>query len=144
MEFVHLNSVTGRSLVYTDQKIVDFLYLNLVEYGDSEEAIQKCLDYVFNPNRGGFVLLGIEQDDIVGVVIMNETGMSGYIPENILVYIAVKTILVGKGIGKQLMEKAISLTKGSIALHVEKDNTARFLYERMGFKNQYLEMRLTK
>ena len=144
MEFVHLNSVTGRSLVYTDQKIVDFLYLNLVEYGDSEEAIQKCLDYVFNPNRGGFVLLGIEQDDIVGVVIMNETGMSGYIPENILVYIAVKTILVGKGIGKQLMEKAISLTKGSIALHVEKDNTARFLYERMGFKNPYLEMRLTK
>ena len=144
MEFVHLNSVTGRSLVYTDQKIVDFLYLNLVEYGDSEEAIQKCLDYVFNPNRGGFVLLGIEQDDIVGVVIMNETGMSGYIPENILVYIAVKTILVGKVIGKQLMEKAISLTKGSIALHVEKDNTARFLYERMGFKNPYLEMRLTK
>lgn len=144
MEFIELNSKTGRSLVYTDQRIVDFLYLNLVEYGDSEEAIQNCLDYVFNPNRGGFILLGIEDKEIVGVVVMNETGMSGYIPENILVYIAVKTLLVGKGIGKQLMEKAISLTKGSIALHVEKDNTARFLYERMGFKNPYLEMRLTK
>ncbi len=30
---------------------------------------------------------------------------------------------------------------GDIALHVEPDNPARFLYEKYGFTNKYLEMR---
>lgn len=70
--------------------------------------------------------------------------MSGYIPENILVYIATNKHLRGKGIGKSLMTKAIDLCKGDIALHVEKDNPAKFLYEKLGFTNPYLEMRLKK
>jgi ribosomal protein S18 acetylase RimI-like enzyme len=41
------------------------------------------------------------------------------------------------------MNKAIELTEGDIALHVEKDNPARFLYEKVGFTNPYLEMRLS-
>ena len=70
--------------------------------------------------------------------------MSGYIPENILVYIAVNKNQRGKGVGKQIMQKAIANTDGDIALHVEKDNPAKFLYEKMGFTNPYLEMRLKK
>jgi len=42
------------------------------------------------------------------------------------------------------MQKAIELTKGSIALHVEPDNPARFLYEKVGFSTKYIEMRLKK
>jgi len=42
------------------------------------------------------------------------------------------------------MQKAIELSKGSIALHVEPDNPAKFLYENLGFENRYLEMRLKK
>jgi ribosomal protein S18 acetylase RimI-like enzyme len=70
--------------------------------------------------------------------------MKGYIPENVLVYIAVHRDLRGKGIGKKLMEKAIQLAQGNIALHVEHNNPARFLYEKMGFENPYLEMRFYK
>ena len=39
------------------------------------------------------------------------------------------------------MEKALENASGDVALHVEKDNPARFLYEKLGFKNPYLEMR---
>ena len=67
--------------------------------------------------------------------------MKGYIPENILIYIAVSGKARGKGIGKKLMEKAIEITEGDIALHVEKDNPAHFLIEKVGFTNPYLEMR---
>lgn len=70
--------------------------------------------------------------------------MSGYIPDNILVYIAVHEKTRGKGVGKALMEKAITLAEGDIALHVEPDNPAKRLYERLGFSNKYLEMRLKK
>jgi ribosomal protein S18 acetylase RimI-like enzyme len=70
--------------------------------------------------------------------------MAGYIPENILVYIAVNKEYRGHGIGKKLMEQTIAHTKGSVALHVEPDNPAKFLYEKYGFTNKYLEMRLQK
>jgi len=70
--------------------------------------------------------------------------MSDYIPKNILVYIAVDKTQRGKGYGKDLLNKVIDLTDGDIALHVEKDNPARFLYEKVGFTNPYLEMRLKK
>ena len=42
------------------------------------------------------------------------------------------------------MQKAIELTEGDIALHVDRDNPAIKLYERLGFTNPYLEMRLKK
>jgi ribosomal-protein-alanine N-acetyltransferase len=43
--------------------------------------------------------------------------------------------------GKKLMQSTIDNSEGDIALHVEKDNPAKFLYEKMGFTNPYLEMR---
>ena len=42
------------------------------------------------------------------------------------------------------MSKVIEFSKGDIALHVEKDNPAKYLYEKLGFTNKYLEMRLKK
>ena len=70
--------------------------------------------------------------------------MKDFIPENILVYIAVDNSQRGKGFGKKLMQKAIDTAEGNIALHVEPDNPAKGLYESLGFTNKYLEMRLTK
>ena len=137
-----MNSISGRDGFYNDDKIVHFLYTHLDKYGDEKEDIQKCLNYVHN--KGGFVLLEIQQEEIVGAVVINETGMEDYIPENILVYIAVHQNQRGKGLGKILMKNAIKHCKGNIALHVEKDNPAIFLYEKLGFENKYLEMRLTR
>jgi len=91
---------------------------------------------------GGFIEVAFMNDAIAGVVIINETGMQDYIPENILVYIATDASMRGKGIGTQLMKRAIEQAKGDIALHVEPDNPAKKLYESLGFTNKYLEMRL--
>lgn len=127
--------------------IVNFLFKNLDEYGDSKQAISACLDFAImdsNPSLGGFVLIKKDKDRIQGAVIVNKTGMSKYIPENILVYIAVAKSARGKGIGKKLMQKAIELAEGDLALHVEPDNPAKFLYEKIGFTNKYLEMRYKK
>jgi len=81
---------------------------------------------------------------IKGVVVINHTGMGGYIPENILVYIAIHKNHRGEGLGKKIMSKAIEYAKGDIALHVEADNPAKHLYTKLGFTNPYLEMRLKK
>ncbi len=47
----------------------------------------------------------------------------------------------GMGIGKKLMTQALTMTQGGVALHVEPDNPARKLYEKLGFTHKYLEMR---
>ena len=125
---------------------VEFLYKHLEQYGDKKEDIEKAIHYAVKeiPSFGGFVLEGFNNDSLKGIVVVNRTGMSGYIPENILVYIAVDNSERGKGYGKSLMNKAVELAQGDVALHVEKDNPARFLYEKVGFTNPYLEMRLKK
>ncbi|MEX0647923.1 MAG: GNAT family N-acetyltransferase [Balneolaceae bacterium] len=131
---------------FTREQIADFLYNHLDQYGDKKSAILKCIAYAYGdkPGQDGFIQIAHEGDEILGVVIINKTNMEEFIPENILVYIAVHQKTRGQGVGKQLMEKVINATEGNIALHVEPDNPAKFLYEKFGFTNKYLEMRLEK
>lgn len=126
--------------------IVNFLFEHLEQYGDPKADIEKCIQYALKetPSFGGFILVSYEGDQISGTVVINQTGMKDYIPENILVYIATHRDMRGKGIGKALMQQTIELAKGNVALHVEPDNPARFLYEKVGFTSKYVEMRLKK
>jgi ribosomal-protein-alanine N-acetyltransferase len=144
MQIIKITPETGENDIYTNDKIADFLFKHLDQFGDKREAIMKCLHYVFNDSHGGFVVVGVENGDILGAVIINKTGMEDYIPDNILVYIAVDGSMRGKGLGKELMNATIEEANGSIALHVEPDNPAKHLYEKLGFTNKYLEMRLIK
>lgn len=127
-------------------EIVDFLHRHLEEYGDTKKDIRKSIDYSLKeiPSFGGFTMILEDNAEMKGVVVINKTGMGGYIPENVLVYIATHNEYRGEGLGKKLIKKAIEYVKGDIALHVEQNNPARFLYEKIGFTNPYLEMRLKK
>ncbi|MEX0987629.1 MAG: GNAT family N-acetyltransferase [Bacteroidales bacterium] len=127
----------------TKNQIIDFLFKHLEQFGDPWEHIEKAVDYALKEYQsfGGFVLVSYEGADISGVVVVNQTGMQGYIPENILVYIATHNEMRGRGIGKHLMKEAIKQAKGDIALHVEPENPAGFLYEKVGFTSKYKEMR---
>lgn len=127
--------------------IAQFLFTHLEQFGDPVADIKKCMDYALQKNGdtpGGFIVVANDEDKITGAVIVNRTGMKDYIPENILVYIATHGDYRGQGIGKMLMNAAIHEAEGDIALHVEADNPAKKLYEKLGFTNKYLEMRLKK
>lgn len=128
------------------KQIVDFLFTHLEQFGDASADIEKCVNYAMKEYEsfGGFIVVSHEDDLMSGVVIVNQTGMKDYIPENILVYIATHKDLRGKGIGKKLMKETIDIANGNIALHVEPNNPARFLYEKVGFTSKYMEMRLIK
>lgn len=141
-----IKSDNDNPTTFTRDDIADFLFDHLDQYGDEKKSILKCIAYAFGdgPGQGGFILVAHQNEEILGVVIINRTNMSGFIPENILVYIAVHEKTRGQGVGKALMQKIIDETDGDIALHVEPDNPAKFLYEKFGFTNKYLEMRLKK
>lgn len=141
MHFILIDPKTVTNSPYSNMQIASFLEIHLEKYGDKKQDILKAIEYTQNPLKGGFVLLSIENNNIIGAVVINKTGMDGYIPANILVYIAIDKNYRGKGIGKSLMQEVMSKTEGGIALHVEPHNPAKFLYEKLGFTNKYLEMR---
>lgn len=130
------------------KKISGFLFEHLEQYGDEQSDIIKAIDYALGKDHkpGGLIVTAKDQntEELKGVCVVNKTGMSGYIPENILVYIATDKQVRGQGIGKNIMKKVIEAAEGDIALHCESNNPARHLYEKLGFKTKYLEMRLKK
>lgn len=139
-------NITNKPSINEKEALIDFLFNNLQAYGDPKSDIGKAVDYALKETTsfGGFILVSYIENEISGVVVVCQTGMKDFIPENILVYITTHKNMRGKGIGKLLMQKAIDTAQGSIALHVEPDNPARFLYEKLGFSSKYIEMRLKK
>ncbi|MDR0230229.1 MAG: GNAT family N-acetyltransferase [Flavobacteriaceae bacterium] len=141
--------LTKESLVTTEELDVytTFLYKHLEHYGDTKEAIAKAIAYALGQNNkpGGFVLVAhAAEQKIVGIAVLLDTLMEDFIPEHILVYLAVDNAVRGQGLGRQLLDEIKREAKGSIALHVDPDNPAQNLYERQGFQKKYIEMRLTK
>ena len=145
MKFITYDAFNRITPVQID-RVVSFLFTHLEEYGDSKNAIRKAINYAAKERTGlgGYVFTLEDANEIIGAVVINKTGMDEYIPENILVYIATHKEHRGKGIGKKMMKYVIENCSGDIALHVEKDNPAQFLYKKLGFTTPYLEMRLKK
>lgn len=125
-------------------EVIDFLHKYLGKYTDTKEAIEKAIDYALSDekNKGGFLLITLFEKKIVGAAVITKTNMEKFIPENILVYIAVNSDLRGKGIGSKMIKKIKEECKGDIKLHVDFDNPASNLYEKYGFKKKYIDMRL--
>lgn len=126
-------------------KLTTFLFEHLDEYGDPATAIEKAIVYANSTQTpGGYLIEIVDGDQILSAAVVNKTGMAEYIPENIVVYLATHKEKRGQGLGKQLMQQIVDMVEGDIALHVEPRNPAKNLYERVGFVNKYLEMRLIK
>jgi len=125
---------------------VGFLHTHLDRFRDPKHEINAAIDYAFSEaeGKGGFVLAAFYQENLAGGLVMVDTGMEGYIPEHYLVYVAVNAALRGKGIGGEIIKRGIETAKGNVALHVEYDNPAKRLYERIGFSTKYAEMRYRK
>ncbi len=123
-------------------QLVSFLYQSLEQYRDPEEDIRACLDYIIHPEKGGYVFVAqTDEKELAGVVFLTQTKMGQFVPEYLLVYIATNKNYRGQGVGKNLIDLVRTSVKAPIALHVEYDNPAKKLYEKLGFTSKYAEMR---
>jgi hypothetical protein len=109
--------------------------------------VQEALDYALKhkPSFGGFIVAIREEQKFLGAIVVNHTGMEGYSPPNIFIYVAIDGAFPQQEeILKHLMQQAITCANGDIAMHIEPDHPALNLYKKMGFRAQYLELRLDK
>jgi GNAT superfamily N-acetyltransferase len=132
--------------LYSKSHIIEFLHKNLEQFRDPPRQIEEAIKYAFSDTEGtgGFVVLQEMDGSLTGVAVMNATGMKGYIPENILVYLATDSSAAPLGAGANLLKRAINEAEGDVALHVEYNNSAKTLYETLGFTSKYVEMRYKK
>lgn len=147
IEGVNLEVIHGKDPYpdwMTEQELAEFLHHNMKPYEDTIEDILSALDYARSDaeGKGGFILIAEKDHDILGALVMLETGMGGYVPEHILLFVGVRPDLRGKGVGGWLVREGIARCKGKVKLHVEYDNPAKRLYERVGFTTKYAEMRV--
>lgn len=130
----------------TASGLTRFLHQSLEPYEDSLEEIRSALDRVLltELGHGGFVLLAVHEEAVQGAIVIHFTPWSGYVPENLLLYVAVDPKHRGRGLGSYLIKQAIARCAGDIKLHVEYANPAIKLYERLGFSSKYAEMRYSQ
>ncbi|HDR06156.1 MAG TPA: N-acetyltransferase [Candidatus Coatesbacteria bacterium] len=123
--------------------VADFLHRHLERFGDDRASILRALEYAFSgeSGKGGFIILARRGEELIGCAVVNRTGMSGYIPENYLVYVATDSGRAPLGTGAELVRRVLDECEGDVALHVEPDNAARHLYAALGFEEKYVEMR---
>jgi len=120
-----------------------FLHDNMKPYEDTIPDARRALEYAFSdaPGMGGFVLVAAREEQVIGSVVILDTGMAGYVPEHLLVFVGVRPSERGRGIGGWLVKEAIARCPGAVRINVEYDNPAKRLYERIGFTTKYAEMR---
>lgn len=120
-----------------------FLHENLKPYEDTIEDTRRGVRDALVPESPlqGFVLLAIHEEHLLGALVMLRTGMQGYIPPYLLLFVAVDKSCRGTGIGTALIRAAFDRCDGDVKLHVELNNPALRLYRRLGFANKYAEMR---
>ncbi|MEJ2367348.1 MAG: GNAT family N-acetyltransferase [Acidobacteriota bacterium] len=128
------------------QQFAEFMHESLKPYEDTVPDILSGVRYALSgdADKGGYVILGISGDKPLGAVVMLDTHMKGYIPSTLLLFVAVDPSMRGKGLGRKLIEKALSEAPSDVKLHVEYENPAKRLYERIGFTTKYAEMRYHK
>lgn len=126
--------------------LTEFLYNSLKPFEDPIEEVAAGIKKALTPEdiNTGFVVIAEIDKKPVGSVVMLTTGMKGFVPENLLLYIAVDPGARRKGVGQKMFETVLKHTEGDIKLHVEHDNPAIKFYERMGMTSKYREMRYNK
>jgi GNAT superfamily N-acetyltransferase len=130
----------------TKDDLVNFFHYSMKPFEDTPKDVARALDKALTPSgrEGGYLLTAVRENRLVGGLLMLDTGMGGYVPANILLFVATTEEMRGKGIGGFLCERAIEQAEGDVKLHVEYDNPAKRLYERLGFTSDYAEMRLKR
>jgi len=143
LEFLRVDT-PGQFPEWASRKTVeDFLHHKMKPFEDTPEDIHEALEYCFSDEggKGGFTMLTRVDGKLGGICVMLKTGMKGYVPEWILLMISVDPELRGRGIGQKLAKKCLDEVNAPVKLHVEYDNPAKRLYERIGFTSKYAEMR---
>lgn len=135
---MHLNLLNAIDTVSIIEKnrMANFVIANseCSDHGLVLQSIEYALnDYI---TQGGFVIQILDKPmgDLIGVAITNKTGISGYFPENLLVYLVVKDN--DSELENILFDEVLKFSKGDVILNASINKCATTAIKK-GFKEKY-------
>lgn len=83
---------------------------------------------------GGFVVTEEKQEEVLGVMVVNNTGMEGYMPNNLIVLGAFLPNTGKEGSKKRILQKIMHLTRGEAALLIKAVDQSESSLRSLGVK----------
>ncbi len=124
--------------------------INLIQkHGDQspKSTIRAAIGYAMKqqPSFGGFILSFWHDRDPIAAVVVNRTGMEAFNPQHLLVYAVLhQDYQDQEQLLTDLLNRAIQQAKGDIALHLRPNHPALPFFKKLGFEEQFVELRRTK
>jgi threonine synthase len=123
---------------HSKETILDYAKTWLAQYSDPTIEMVEAIEQAM---QKGYILIASTHDDVEGICVVVHTGFAEFIPTYHLAYIGITKQTKGRGVGTELIKRAIDLTGEKLSLHVDLDNQkAKKLYEKMGFRHVYNRM----
>ena len=98
--------------------------------------IKHLVDYALKEiySFGGFIVTEEDDQKIIGVMVINNTGMQGYMPNNLIVASAFIPGMLMQGARKRLIQKVMHFTKGDTAYLINSPQEKEQLQKNLGIK----------
>lgn len=112
----------------------------LSDYPENRElnssTLVHLIDYALKEihSFGGFIVTEEKDKEIIGAMVVNNTGMHGYMPNNLIVASAFVPGLLKTGSKKRLIQKIMYITKGDTAYLINNDIEKEVLPKNLGVK----------
>lgn len=134
---VKIDSIKNYDLM-SKADLVEFTLNCLASYSDDEFETEEAID---NAMEKGFILLASRGGVFEGVCVIANLEFEHFLRKYHLAFIGTNKSSTGRGVGSELIQRAIDLTDGEVSLHVEMENkVAKKIYEKYGFKHVYNRM----
>lgn len=134
---VKIDSIKNYDLMSKDD-LVEFTLNCLDKYSDNKLETAEAID---NAMEKGFILLASRGGIFEGVCVIANLEFDDFLCKYHLAFIGTNKRSKGRGVGSELIQRAIDLTDGDVSLHVEMENkVAKKIYEKYGFKHVYNRM----
>ena len=113
IEYTLIHDAISLANYISIEALADFIHYQSIPYEDTKQAIIKAIEYSFSKDvgKGGFIIVAMDNREVIGASVVNYSGMDLYIPNVFLVYIAVSEDHRGQGIGSSIIRKIIENCK---------------------------------
>jgi len=102
----------------------------------NKSIITHLIDYTLKEifSFGGFVVTEETDNELLGVMVVNNTGMEGYMPNNLIVASAFLPNIGKEGSKKRILQKIMHITRGDATLLVKNAHQQKSTSNNFGLK----------
>mgnify|MGYP001155434785 CR=1 FL=1 len=143
MHFKTYDAFSRLSLLQIN-KLTKFIHQYQLQNDFTEQGIRRSIEYAAKerPGFGGLIVTAEEGDEVIGAAVLNKTGFEGYLPENLVVSIAVHQNYKDDGVYRKIVDYVVNYCCGDIGVQLKETNPLVRFFKNQGFTNNYIQMNL--